>query len=542
MSTVCRPHGPKLGRGVAWLAVASLVVACGSTPPATSSPGGSTPPTTAPAAPVVPTPAVSAAPPTHTPAAAPAAQSTTVPPAGSTPKPVVLAPGSLAITISDNLVVRSKPRVASDSKIYRPYLRTGTRLRIVDGPVSASGYRWYRVEPAPPATGCGEELAGWVAAAARDGTPWIAPAPAETAAATSTPRPTARPVSLAVSWHKPASATPAVDGWTTLPYSQVRPPVWTQLAGRYVMAVDTADPEIRPEIWISPDALRWTRASVAAEHPEGEDVWVTVEAVSIGGPGLVARGEVGGSDWSAPVLWTSTDGLAWDQVAGDAGLSPGQRWLLDQAAYGDVVFVGGAADVTRYGGPPFDATALDLSDQALSSFHVVVDTDGTVTVFRKADDLTHPIGIWRASGTEAWHKIGTIAKSQQSLVWRVAVMPKRWILLASSASWTSSDGVAWKPGAGPDTIINDLIVDATGFIAVGERMTGTGCAVADWEIYGETWTSVDGRSWQKMPDTPGFNRASIQRLMLKDRTLVGLGLAWTEEAVPVSTVWTATLP
>jgi hypothetical protein len=73
-------------------------------------------------------------------------------------------------------------------------------------------------------------------------------------------------------------------------------------------------------------------------------------------------------------------------------------------------------------------------------------------------------------------------------------------------------------------------------------MTGTGCAVADWEIYGETWTSVDGRTWQKMPDTPGFNRASIQRLILKDRTLVGLGLAWTEEAVPVPTVWTVTLP
>ena len=384
---------------------------------------------------------------------------------------------------------------------------------------------------------------GWVAAAARDGTPWIALAPA--LSATSTVRPSTQPVSLAVSWHKPASATPAVDGWTTLPYSQVRPPVWTQLAGRYVMAVDTmANPELGPEIWISGDALQWTRASVGAEHPEGaegEDVSVTVEAVSIGGPGLVAKGEIAGNDWFTPVLWTSTDGLAWDQVAGDAGLSPGQRWLLDRAANGDVVFAGGPADVSRYEGPPIDFAPFG-SQTDVESLHVVVGEDGTVTAFLKADDVTHPIEIWRAGGTEAWHKIGTIAKSEQSLVWRVAVRPKRWILLASSASWTSSDGIAWKPGAGPDTIINDLIVDATGFIAVGERMTGTGCAVADWEIYGETWTSVDGRTWQKMPDTPGFNRASIQRLILKDRTLVGLGLAWTGEAVPVPTVWTVTLP
>lgn len=71
------------------------------------------------------------------------------------------------------------PSTNSSSHKLEPLLWNEALLFVVDGPVAGSGYDWYLVEPVgevdvqvhpdPPAP-------GWVAAAARDGTPWLAPA------------------------------------------------------------------------------------------------------------------------------------------------------------------------------------------------------------------------------------------------------------------------------------------------------------------------------------------------------------------------------
>ena len=81
--------------------------------------------------------------------------------------------GKVVVTVSDNLVVRSQPRVSTDSIMYQPWLPLGTELTVLDGPVSASGYTWYRVAPVSFAglSGPGD---GWVAMAGKDGEAWIA--------------------------------------------------------------------------------------------------------------------------------------------------------------------------------------------------------------------------------------------------------------------------------------------------------------------------------------------------------------------------------
>ena len=85
----------------------------------------------------------------------------------------VLTAGALAETVSDRLRVRSQPRVSDDSLKYEPVLPLGTRLTIVGGPVEASGYTWYEVEPIEFALNDGKRR-GWVALGDHDGTPWIA--------------------------------------------------------------------------------------------------------------------------------------------------------------------------------------------------------------------------------------------------------------------------------------------------------------------------------------------------------------------------------
>ena len=132
---------------IVFLAAAMTAGACGAAP--------ATPPTS-PRASLAPSPTDSASP-----AATPAA---TVEPA--------IGIGSAVVTVSDALRVRSAPGVSDDSVKYQPLLPLGTELLVVGGPVEATGYVWWQVEPLSFALQ--DANVGWVAMADHDGEPWIA--------------------------------------------------------------------------------------------------------------------------------------------------------------------------------------------------------------------------------------------------------------------------------------------------------------------------------------------------------------------------------
>lgn len=90
----------------------------------------------------------------------------------STSDTAVFEADSVVRVVEGPLRARSRPRVAGDSELLTPLLATGQKLFVLQGPERASGYDWYFVSPIDSDTA----PAGWVAAAARDGTPWIAPA------------------------------------------------------------------------------------------------------------------------------------------------------------------------------------------------------------------------------------------------------------------------------------------------------------------------------------------------------------------------------
>lgn len=94
--------------------------------------------------------------------------------------PGVPEPDTVFVTVSDRLRVRSEPRISDDSIMYDPLLPIGTELFVLDGPVSANGYTWYKVAPVSFAELDGPGY-GWVASAGKDGEPWIAPATGATA-------------------------------------------------------------------------------------------------------------------------------------------------------------------------------------------------------------------------------------------------------------------------------------------------------------------------------------------------------------------------
>lgn len=81
--------------------------------------------------------------------------------------------GAKVVTVSDHLRMRSAPEVSDASIKYEPVLPLGTELRVLGGPVSASGYVWYDVTPTSFRMSDGIDH-GWVAMADHDGTPWLA--------------------------------------------------------------------------------------------------------------------------------------------------------------------------------------------------------------------------------------------------------------------------------------------------------------------------------------------------------------------------------
>jgi hypothetical protein len=120
----------------------------------------------------------------------PSASADVVPPSGPPVSPApadpvggqvfsdVLEADSIVEVVSDGVRVRSEPRVADDSKMLAPLLKVGDRLFVVEGPVVASDYDWYRVvpvgtDPSRPST---RLPSGWVSRGDHDATPWIAPA------------------------------------------------------------------------------------------------------------------------------------------------------------------------------------------------------------------------------------------------------------------------------------------------------------------------------------------------------------------------------
>ena len=152
-----------------------ILAACAGTP-APPAPAGSSAPAALSATPAVatglaieraeaaaatPSPATPPAPaPPPTPGPAPVATLVPTPPED----PVV---GRMAVVVTDTrLAVRTAPGTGSDSKVLDRYLYPRQRAEVLEGPVLASGYPWYRVRV--------NEDEGWVAGESRTGDPWLA--------------------------------------------------------------------------------------------------------------------------------------------------------------------------------------------------------------------------------------------------------------------------------------------------------------------------------------------------------------------------------
>jgi hypothetical protein len=133
-----------------------------------------------------PTPTPMTEEPSVSPAVEPSLEATPTPSATIRQEETALRPDMVAQVITTDLVVRSAPGVGPSSEILPERLDAmldsipaePQLVFLVDGPVTADGYEWYLVKPFTLNLChdvCTEPPFGWVAAASRDGEPWIMP-------------------------------------------------------------------------------------------------------------------------------------------------------------------------------------------------------------------------------------------------------------------------------------------------------------------------------------------------------------------------------
>jgi hypothetical protein len=256
-------------------------------------------------------------------------------------------------------------------------------------------------------------------------------------------------------------------------------------------------------VWVSPDGFEWSRVSSDEEifNPEGT---VAMDAVSAGGPGLVAVGSR---------VWTSPDGLAWSLVP-------------------DVEGIFERADMTGVtaGGPGVVAVGVDRSVGPGRVAAVWTSPDGV-----EWSRVEHDEGVFGGLGACT---MAGVATGGPGLVAVGACAAGADGEDQVAAVWISPDGLTWSrvahdPDAfdGPGThAMNAVVAGGPGLVAVGANVLGRDDGVA------VVWTSPDGLTWSRVPhDETAFGDGEKATRMLAVTAggpgLVAVGSADTEEWV-----------
>jgi len=226
-----------------------------------------------------------------------------------------------------------------------------------------------------------------------------------------------------------------------------------------------------PVVWTSTDGRQWAPGTIdSAPFEFGE-----IDDVAVGGPGLIAVGEVWDADrLRGPAVWTSPDGLTWTVLPGDPlGIDREPSAMTVAAGDGGAVAIGLSTPVDAAGPGP---TRAWWSADGLG-WERVADIDSF-------DDGSSPAEV--VSFGSGFVMVGSRGA-------RVAL------------AWSSPDGRTWTdPLVLPvrevtdSTIVLGMGTDGSVLIAFGDDVVfGEGTEPATGEI--SVWMSLDGTVWEQVP-------------------------------------------
>ena len=170
-------------------------------------------------------------------------------------------------------------------------------------------------------------------------------------------------------------------------------------------------------VWTSQDGLSWQRT---ADDPTvfGDGDGQVMISVTAGGPGLVAVGRDGPRESSSAAVWTSTDGLSWQRIAPDPpvfGEGEGQVMnavtaggpglvAVGEAGARDAVAVWTSADATSWQRVPHDPAVFGGGgEQDMTA--VTTGGPGLVAVGYEGETGASSAAVWTSEDGLSWHRI-----------------------------------------------------------------------------------------------------------------------------------------
>ena len=206
----------------------------------------------------------------------------------------------------------------------------------------------------------------------------------------------------------------------------------------------------------------------------------TIFDVTVGGPGLVAVGNVRGDDSAGAAVWTSVDGYAWTRVPhdpevfGDAGFE--SDWLMESVTVGGpgLVAIGKADGATAVWTSPDGLTwtlvpAADIPGAGAMN-DVVAGGPGFVAVGGTP-------AVWTSEDGRNWTRVPPAMFSSSKAELQAVISVGSHLVAVGAEVWTSVDGVTWTQSEIPERgEVHSIAVTDDGLIAVGEA----GGAAAVW--------------------------------------------------------------
>jgi len=279
-------------------------------------------------------------------------------------------------------------------------------------------------------------------------------------------------------------------------------------------------------VWTSVDGMTWSRVpfdrevfgSQDPEDPGGGRTWL--HSVTVGGPGFVA---VGSDSWAAAV-WTSPDGVTWTRVPHDPGVfGEGASWETHSEM--NAVTVGGPGLVAVGNTDGYSNAAVWTSPDGYAWTRVPHDEEvfggvggqvmhdvvaagpGLVAVGEDEPDSRSAIGgiraaVWTSTDGTTWmrvtHDPALFGENEDERAMRDVTVVGADLLAVGTDMWTSPDGVNWTHtavdgagapiGAAESWGMNAAAVTPYGIAVVGQS--------GEYDVDGETkpraavWTAT----------------------------------------------------
>jgi hypothetical protein len=309
-----------------------------------------------------------------------------------------------------------------------------------------------------------------------------------------------------------------------------------------------------PITWLDP---KWQQVLDPGLEAGGMEY---MEAITTGGPGLVAVGSDCGTglcgppgrhyetdDWDAAV-WVSTDGTAWQRVPHDESAlgGPGSQDMLDVVEAGPGLVAVGIVDHAYWGGrrAPWEVRPGEGALGSLPGYrHEEGRDDIDAAVWVSADGITwervaDPGSVFSGPANGSAPEVGDQGME--------AVAVGKGLIVAvgsaheDAAVWISTDGYDWQRIPHDEAVfggmsgqwMHDVIFTGDRFIAVGTDLACPEC-IDRFAPQAAVWTSEDGITWSRVPDDPevfgvgpdGFAMLTMWSVTATDTGYVAAGMS-----------------